>query len=372
MNKTIKFTIILSLTSLIALSSLLFLNTQNVSAQRISLLKDGFTKITDSNHIPRGGMNVTQAIHGKFVISNQFVYSSICYDDTLDNYLYSLYTFNGKKLIENAEYIYITDSNYVLVQTNKYLYVYDKNMSLVQKYKEDLRISDISYLLVKYESSQNTDTIYEDTPIPESDEFDNKMIKYDYDKADYIYSFDYKYCKEISAWEIDRIYSDSGLIAKKPFRYLDEHGDDVFENSFDITVEKYLGHGYFLYSKGDRNKVGIGLLSNYTKLPETTYVSKVKIKKVYKKKFSSKLLKLKVNKIKKATGYQVAIYKNAPGKKTKKPLLKKCFKNTTIKVKSKKLCKRKKLYIKVRAYKGVVNNKLYGEWSQTKRIKIKK
>ncbi len=102
-------------------------------------------------------------------------------------------------------------------------------------------------------------------------------------------------------------------------------------------------------------------------------IAKVTIKKVYTKKRSSNKLKVKIKKVSGVKGYQIAVYKTSKyAKKNKKALVKKYVKKTTITLKSSKLKNKKKLYVKVRAYKASGNKKKYGAWSKTKKVKIKK
>lgn len=101
--------------------------------------------------------------------------------------------------------------------------------------------------------------------------------------------------------------------------------------------------------------------------------SKAKIKKITTKKKSSKKLKLSIKKISGVKGYQVAVYqtkKNAT--KNKKAIFKKFVKKTSVTVQSKKFKNKKTLYVKVRAYKLDGKTKVYGKWSTSKKVKIKK
>ncbi len=100
---------------------------------------------------------------------------------------------------------------------------------------------------------------------------------------------------------------------------------------------------------------------------------KASIKKIYKKKKSSKNLKLKIKAIKGAKGYQVAVYKTSKNaKKNKSALVKKYTKKLTYTVKSSKLKNKKTLYVKVRAYVlDAKGTKVYGKWSKTKKVKAK-
>lgn len=106
----------------------------------------------------------------------------------------------------------------------------------------------------------------------------------------------------------------------------------------------------------------------------TTKIGTVKITKKITKKKTAKKLKITIKKIKSVKGYQVYAFRNkTAAKKNKKLLYKKTItKNVKVlKISSKKLKKKKKLFIKVRAYKVVNGKKVYGSWSKIVRVKIK-
>ncbi len=96
---------------------------------------------------------------------------------------------------------------------------------------------------------------------------------------------------------------------------------------------------------------------------------KVYITKAPKKKLSAKKLKIKFKKVKKAAGYLVKISTKS---NCKKALVKKYVKKTTATIKSAKLKNKKKLFVKVRAYKLDAGTKVFGKWSKAKKVKIKK
>ena len=100
---------------------------------------------------------------------------------------------------------------------------------------------------------------------------------------------------------------------------------------------------------------------------------KAEIKKIYKKKKSTKKLRLKIKKIKNVAGYQIAIYKSKKqAKKNRKALVRKFVKAAKATIKAKKIRNRKKLFVRARAY--VLTNKktkLFGKWSKIKRAKVK-
>ena len=86
------------------------------------------------------------------------------------------------------------------------------------------------------------------------------------------------------------------------------------------------------------------------------------------KKKNSKEVKIKLKKVSNVTGYKVQI---SATKKFKKILIRKTIKKINFTIKSKKLKKEKKLYVRVRAYKKVHKKIVQGKWSKIKRIKLK-
>ena len=97
------------------------------------------------------------------------------------------------------------------------------------------------------------------------------------------------------------------------------------------------------------------------------------IKKVNVKKKAAKKIKLTLKKVKRAKGYQIAVYKTKKSaKKNKKAIVKRIVKKRKVTIRSKKLKNKKTLYVKVRAY--VVNDKgkkIYGKWSKKRKVKIR-
>ena len=98
--------------------------------------------------------------------------------------------------------------------------------------------------------------------------------------------------------------------------------------------------------------------------PSGTEVKKAVLKSVKNKKGKKAVIRWK--KVKGASGYQIAY---AVNKKFKKKKTKNVTKTT---VTLKKLKKKKTYYIKVRAYKKIKGEKVYGKWSNVKKVKIKK
>lgn len=117
-------------------------------------------------------------------------------------------------------------------------------------------------------------------------------------------------------------------------------------------------------------------LREYNPVPEVTTVKapgKAVIKKVATKKVISKKVKISLKKIRGVKGYQVVVYKTKKNaKKNKKAIIKRFSDKTRVIVTSKKLKNKKMLYVRVRAYKLNGKKKIYGKWSNIKKVKIKK
>lgn len=104
-----------------------------------------------------------------------------------------------------------------------------------------------------------------------------------------------------------------------------------------------------------------------TTTPETTTIAplkKVTIKKLTNvKKYK---VKIKINKVTGAKGYQ---YRYATNKKFKKSKVKTTTKTTFT---TKKLSKNVRYYVKVRAYRVIGEKRIFGKWSNVKSLKVKK
>lgn len=114
----------------------------------------------------------------------------------------------------------------------------------------------------------------------------------------------------------------------------------------------------------DKNKVEPVSTNTLQKTVKVGKVKGVKIKKLNKK--SVKVIWKKVNDV---SGYEIQY---ATSKKFNKDLKKT---NAKAKAKSKtikKLKKKKTYYFRIRAYRKVNGKKVYGSWSKTKKVKIKK
>ena len=101
----------------------------------------------------------------------------------------------------------------------------------------------------------------------------------------------------------------------------------------------------------------------------TAVPAKAVIKKIYKKKYASKKIKMSVKKAKNAVGYQAVVFKTKKdAKKLMKPIFAKSFLKTKFTLKSKEFKNKKKLFVRVRAFSFAKT----GSWSKIKKVKIKK
>lgn len=108
-------------------------------------------------------------------------------------------------------------------------------------------------------------------------------------------------------------------------------------------------------------------------IPVVRVPDKAKVKKAIKKKKSAKKIKVTLKKIKGTAGYQVKVYKSKKNaKKNKKALATKLVKKVKFTFKSKKFKKKKKLYIKARGFVWDGAIRVYGAWSKSKKVKVKK
>ena len=160
----------------------------------------------------------------------------------------------------------------------------------------------------------------------------------------------------------------------------DDHPGDIIDNPWgDLFTETYVPATLPEWESGSRVPTESTTESEQKTTQVTTTVpkpipaiqlpNKVTIKKIYKKKLSSKKIKIKVKKDKLAESYKVAVFKT---KKNAKALVKaiqvKDFKRVKITLKSKKFKNKKKLFIRVCA----LNKAGVGDWSAIKKVKIKK
>ena len=114
------------------------------------------------------------------------------------------------------------------------------------------------------------------------------------------------------------------------------------------------------------------LPDNPTAVPVVRVPDKVKVKKAIKKK-SSKKIKITLKKSQGAKGYQVVVYKTKKNAKKNVKALKTTYtKKVKFNIKSKKFKKKKKLFVRARAYTMDGKQRVFGKWSKVKKVKIKK
>ena len=96
--------------------------------------------------------------------------------------------------------------------------------------------------------------------------------------------------------------------------------------------------------------------------------AQVKLAKKITKKNAAKKIKISFKKVTGSKGYEVRI---STSKKFNKIIAKKTCNKVKFTIKNKKLAKKKKLYIQVRAYALDGKTKVYGKWSKILKVKIK-
>lgn len=175
----------------------------------------------------------------------------------------------------------------------------------------------------------------------------------------------------ISAIGTVTIDSETALrTAREAYDALPEESKPVVSNyTVLVTAEKT-----FTEISAVGNDEATTTVSSTTEKETTTVkikVGKAKVKQATKNK-ASKKAKLILSKVKYAKGYQIAIYKTKTNaKKNKKAIVKKMVKKTKVNINSNKLKNKKKLYVRVRAYKIVNGKKYFGKWGKVKKITIK-
>ena len=161
----------------------------------------------------------------------------------------------------------------------------------------------------------------------------------------------------------------------------------IVKATTNINKIKY-GNGGLKKVRSDVNAIVSGAKVEMDKLTTAAQykLGKTKVVKAVKKK-KSKKLKVKVKRLKYATGYQVAIYNSKKNAKKNKKAIAKAFskkkknssasakkstKSVLIKFKkTKRIKKAKKLFVRARAYNMDGTKKVFGPWSKIKKAKIK-
>ena len=118
--------------------------------------------------------------------------------------------------------------------------------------------------------------------------------------------------------------------------------------------------------------------NNVTTVPTTTVGNQakatvkvpgqVKLAKKITKKNAAKKIKITFKKVADSKGYEVRI---STSKKFKKIIVKKTYNKVKFTIKNKKLAKKKKLYVQVRAYALDGKTRVYGKWSKAVKVRVK-
>ena len=118
--------------------------------------------------------------------------------------------------------------------------------------------------------------------------------------------------------------------------------------------------------------------NNATTVPTTTVGNQakatvkvpgqVKLAKKITKKKAAKKIKITFKKVADSKGYEVRI---STSKKFKKIIVKKTYNKVKFTIKNKKLAKKKKLYVQVRAYALDGKTRVYGKWSKAVKVRVK-
>ncbi len=122
------------------------------------------------------------------------------------------------------------------------------------------------------------------------------------------------------------------------------------------------------WTKSDLSEAGKWVFGQYVQRSETktTSYEPGKVKKITVKNQKGKKVKVTITTVDSAQGYEIAYSTNKNFKKCK------YIKTNKNKYSIKKLKKKKTYYIKVRAYRTVDGKTYYGNYSATKKVKIKK
>lgn len=180
-----------------------------------------------------------------------------------------------------------------------------------------------------------------------------------------------KICGSVKTEQIPRIksvsfkknvYTYSGKAMKPEVRVKDDAGKELAKEYYMVTYRHNIKPG--------QASVKITLKGLYEGTISKTFTikpSKVKGMKVVSQ--SGRKIKLSWKKAVSVSGYEICYGTNKSFKKNKKIVSAKgSAKSKTIK----KLVKGKTYYIRIRAYKKIGRKKVYGVWSNRKRIKVKK
>lgn len=154
-------------------------------------------------------------------------------------------------------------------------------------------------------------------------------------------------------------YEYSGKLNKPTVKITNSKGSLLTKNDFSVSYKKNKNVG--------TATVTITLKGNYQGTTNKTFkIVPGAVKKLTVKNNSRQKAKVNWKKVSQASGFEIQYATNKSMKKAKTVTVKKTSKALS------KLKKNKTYYIRVRAYKTVSGNKLYGSYSGKKSVKIKK
>lgn len=333
-------------------------------------IKAGFILNTETSNIEDNDGNTLIDTYDNIRLSGNYLISEY-------NKVYSLINKKGEKLFTTESLIFNTNNHIFLFN------IADYTITAYTIGGDKIATSasgDINYI-------DNDLAVGFYTPWGDVTTYENDKTKHTFhvnpSKDNHLLFF-VDYYKDINAYELQFTYSDSGIEEKELLQYRDYDGNDVFKNNFGITVNNYLGDGYLILTQN--GKKYIGLLKGYPQKDVVKPVNKIivpkdrittpsptKIIKIWKKKKKSKRLRLRLKKVKGVTGYQAKVFRSKNNaKKNKKALASKYSKKTTFTIKSKKIAKKKKLFVKARCYIKKSGKKKYSKWSAIKKVKVVK
>lgn len=321
---------------------------------------------------------IKQYVGDKIVIYT----SNNTYNDS-NFYKYGLINLKGEVILKpKYKYIDINNNGDIKVynKSTKEYNIYDKHMVPIGGGSDTTNI-DCGLYFPKYSNEIDENKIFTYDNYESIITIENKLsgqtktipiVQSKFDNQGYLNVL--RYCKEIKAFDcLCTPGADSGMINYYYLSCFDLNGNNIFENDLGVKVYAYIGDGYYFYEQN--GKKGIALLPGFkekTVVKTLKKPSSTKIKKIWKKKKSSKKLKVCIGKVKEVSYYQIKIYsskKNA--KKNKKALVSKKTKKTTVTLKSKKLANKKPLYVRVRAINQISYSYKCSKWSTIKKVKIK-
>ena len=151
---------------------------------------------------------------------------------------------------------------------------------------------------------------------------------------------------------------------------------DLLKGTYYFCIEQYSGSGNYTFSISDKkpslpkatpkqtNNSNTSIKRSSNGKSSTASKKPVKVNRVAVKKSLKRTVKISWAKVSGAKGYQVKWATNKNFKKAK-------YKFTSKRKITLKKLKKKKYFVKVRAYKTINGNTSYGKWSKTVKVKVK-